>query len=123
MKEFLDNAAGYRDSLMVYGLATVPLLAGISKLYNPQLWMGFHVQRLMPIPEIQVLYISGVIEVLAGLLLFSRYKSHIVSAVTAVWLLAITVQVAYKSLWLTALRDLGLTLFALAVALNEYDKK
>lgn len=120
VEKLFAAASEYKDELMLYGLALVPLLAGVSKFYSPILWRGYHLEILNVIPVTELIILSGAVEVALAVALIIRRYSHLVAALTGFWLFAITLQVAYKGLWTIALRDLGLAIFAFAVALNEY---
>lgn len=112
-----------RYLLMVYGLALVPLLAGISKFLDPGLWLKPVFISSIPLSQTAVTYLIGGAEVFLGLALFTRKRPDIFSFVVFLWLLGITVQVTYFQLWTIAIRDLGLTLFALTAAIFEFSRR
>ncbi len=105
-----------------YGLALVPFLAGLTKFTHPVLWQGYEpaaVTQAIQAAGLEPLMVFGVLETLLGLALFVRRDWRIAAAVT-VWLAAITARVAYLELWDLAIRDLGLTFYALTVTLLLY---
>lgn len=116
----LEELYGYREFVMLYGLAFIALAAGISKFTHPGLWIGFEPQWLRSLlgflTNTQSIYLAGGAETVAGALLAYRYRIRLVASLLAVWLLTITVMVASLGLWTIALRDLGLVFLAYAVA-------
>lgn len=115
-----------RSIIAVYGLALVPLLAGVSKFFVPDLWVGYEpefVRTMLGIDSYQLVAAAGAAETALGLWIASRRHTFHAASLTLLWLAAITVRVATLGLWDIAIRDLGLTFYALSVALNEYVKK
>lgn len=118
VEEFFD----YREQAMLYGLAFVATVAGVTKFTNPGLWTGYEpefLRNLLPLTAEQLMYGAGVVETAAGLALAAGYRVRQVASIVSVWLLAITVTVASKGMWTIALRDLGLVVLAYAVAAGE----
>lgn len=121
IRRLFESIQPYKSGIMVYGLALVPLLAGASKFIGAVAWTKPAFTSMLPVSAQAVSYGVGVVEVAAGIALLTRKRSDIVAGIIAVWLLGIVLQVAYYELWTIAIRDLGLFLFALSVALNEYE--
>lgn len=117
----LEWLSDFRDQFMLYGLALVFLLVGLTKFVNPQMWSGYEPQIIASLFSDTALFviISGVMEVSIGILLVLRKKTVQVAALSTLWLAAITVQMANLNIWDVAIRDLGLTAYALTVMLNE----
>lgn len=121
LNEILDR----RHEISIYGLALIPLLAGISKFITPGLWMGYEpefVRTMIGLSSSQIVLIAGISETLLGAWIATRIYSTYSTAAAFFWLLTITAQVSMLGLWDIAIRDLGLTFYALTVALNEYSR-
>jgi uncharacterized membrane protein len=120
MKQIILDSS---DIIMVYGLALIPLLSGVTKFVMPGLWQGYEPElvRMILAPE-TFMVISGVVETALGVALLTRKRTEVFASVTAVWLLAITVQVTRLGIYDIAIRDLGLTMYALSVALNALNR-
>jgi uncharacterized membrane protein len=119
----LDDLFGYKDQVMLYSLAAVAVLAGVSKFVYPQLWMGFEpawLTSILPLSSTQFVYATGAIETVLGVLLAIRWRTWQVATVVTVWLAGITITVASMCIWTIALRDFGLTALSYSVAANEY---
>lgn len=117
--ELLDKTE-YSNYVPAFGLGVLMLLAGISKFIIPEYWTGYEPQLLLqlaPFTADQLLLIGGFIETSLGLALLVREKVSIVSLVVGVWIASITLQMARLGLWDLAIRDLGLTFYALSVHL------
>ncbi len=117
------SAAGrpaYQAFLILRGGFTVaPILFGVDKflhvLANWDAYLAPAIARLSPFSVHQTMYVVGVIEVVAGLLVALRPR--IGAPVVAVWLLGIIVNLlVIPGYYDIALRDFGLLLAALALA-------
>ncbi len=120
---------------MVVGLAVVPLVAGLWKLgaftvvdaaaFSPAVWEAYNPSwftALLPVSLGTWTLVIGVVETAVGVALLARWKTHLVAGIAAVWLLSITVAVGSAGFYDIALRDLGLAVFALVVALDAYQR-
>lgn len=112
----------HRNTIGRHGLALLFLLAGGTKFVMPGLWQGYEPQMivsLLPLTAEHLMLLGGVFELLLAVgLLFRRTALH-ASIISTFWLLGVTVQVTRLGLHDLAIRDLGLTFYALYVALNE----
>jgi uncharacterized membrane protein len=101
--------------------AVVPLVAGIDKFFGYiadwEMYLSPKVAALLPVSETIFLRTAGVAEIAVGLLMltaWSRLAAYLVSA----WLFLITVNLLVSWQFLdVAVRDLALSLCALALAL------
>ena len=106
-------------TLLRVGLAVAPILFGLDKFANvlvdwPQ-YLAPWVDDILPGSAQDVMYVVGVVEILAGLLvaLRPRYGAPLVAA----WLGGIIINLLTYSGWYDiALRDFGLMLGALTLA-------
>lgn len=122
---FADQA----DRLLRGGLGVVILLAGAHKLVAPAAW---HAYLAPPLAELwptalvgldPTFVLFGVSEVVFGLLLLADWHTPTVSALTALSLAGVVINLGLGVLlgepWVDVLvRDLGLTLLAFGVALQ-----
>lgn len=128
-KEQIMNAkeeiARRKDQLPTYGLGIFMLIVGLSKFLILDFWVGYEPQflvELLPITARQITTFGGVFEAALGALLLSGKRAFYAASITSLWLLIITVQMARLGLWDLAIRDLGLTFYALTVAVTNYRK-
>lgn len=113
---------GYRDEVALYGLATVFIVAGLTKLSNPSMWLGFEpvwLQNLVPFSPTEFVYVTGGFETVLGTVIGMRWRSRITASIASIWLMGITFTVASMSLWTIALRDFGLVVLAYSVAASK----
>lgn len=111
---------------MLYGLGLFALVAGASKFVAPAVWGAYTPQWFLaavPVSATAWMYVVGAIEASVGVLILSRWKSHVWTGVAAVWLLVVTLAVASGGFYDVAWRDFGLALFAAVVSLNEYGRR
>ena len=107
----------YRPLWLTYGL--VPLLAGLDKFFNlltdwPKYlspWMA----NLLPMPAQTFMYIVGVIEILAGLMVLTRW-TRIGAWIVTAWLVLIAINLATMGLFDIAVRDLAMAVGASSLA-------
>lgn len=112
----LDNPAYQAYQILHIGFTAAPILFGLDKFLN---LMTDWTQYLAPvfgtiIPTDTFMLIVGVVEIIAGLVVF--FKPRIGAYVVAAWLLGIIINLLLVSGYLdVALRDFGLLLGALAL--------
>jgi uncharacterized membrane protein YphA (DoxX/SURF4 family) len=102
------------------GFVVLPLWMGIDKYFNTLTnWPGYlapWIDRLLPFSAQTAMYVVGAIEIVAAIAvaLKPRYASYVV----ALWLAGIIVNLlTYSGFYDVALRDFGLLVAALALAL------
>jgi hypothetical protein len=108
------------------GYTLLPLLAGVDKftrlLADWEMYLATPIQRALPISGVAFMYGTGVIEILAGLLV--AFRPRVGAWVVAAWLGAITINLLLPpGYYDIALRDVGLIFGASALGLlaREYD--
>lgn len=102
------------------GLGLAPILAGLDKYFNIlanwEMYLDPRVPTLLHIAPSTFMHVVGVVEIVAGIVVlsrFTRYGAYIVMA----WLLAIAVDVTMTGLFYDiAVRDVELSLGAFALA-------
>lgn len=102
------------------GLGLAPLLAGLDKYFNLltnwEMYLNPLIPKLLHVSAPTVMHIVGVVEIVAGLLVFSRFTRYAAYIVMA-WLLAISVSLITQGLFLDiAVRDIELSLGAFVLA-------
>lgn len=115
-----------KDRLQTYGLGIFMVVVGLSKFLILDFWTGYEPQflvELLPMTARQLTLFGGVFEATLGALLLSGKRTFYVASVNSLWLLAITFQMVNFGLWDLAIRDLGLTFYALTVAITNYRKE
>ena len=105
--------------LLRIGFTVAPILFGVDKFANVMVnwekYLAPWIRDLSPLSATHTMYVVGVIEVLAGVLvaLKPRYAAYVVAA----WLGGIIVNLlTYSGFYDVALRDFGLMLGALTLA-------
>jgi uncharacterized membrane protein YphA (DoxX/SURF4 family) len=102
------------------GLGLAPLLAGLDKFFNLltswEMYLDPAIPRLLHLSAPTVMHIVGVVEIVAGLLVFSRFTRYAAYILVA-WLLAIAATLVAQGLFLDiAVRDVELSLGAFVLA-------
>jgi uncharacterized membrane protein YphA (DoxX/SURF4 family) len=114
-----DDPAYQAFWLLRVGFTVAPILFGADKfanvLVNWEKYLAPWIRDLSPLSATHTMYVVGVIEILAGVLvaLKPRYAAYVVAA----WLGGIIVNLlSYSGYYDVALRDFGLMLAALTLA-------
>ncbi len=106
--------------LILYaGFTLLPILAGLDKFFhllvNWDMYLAPLATRILPVSAHTFMLIVGVIEIVAGLLVF--FRPQIGAYVVALWLWGIIVNLLLiPGFYDIAVRDFGLSLGALALA-------
>lgn len=118
-----EKIAERKNKLPVYGLGIFMLIAGLSKFLILDFWMGYEPQfviDLLPATARQLTLIGGIFEAVLGALLLSGKRTFHTASIISLWLLIITFRMVEIGLWDLAIRDLGLTFYALSIAVKNY---
>jgi uncharacterized membrane protein YphA (DoxX/SURF4 family) len=107
----------YRPLWLTFGL--VPLLAGLDKFFNLLAdWPSYLspvAADVLPVPPQSFLYLVGVVEMLVGLLVLTRW-TRIGAWIAAAWLVLIAGNLVLLGALDVAVRDLGLAVGAYTLA-------
>jgi hypothetical protein len=110
-------ASIYRPLWLTYGL--VPLLAGLDKFTNLltdwSQYLSPLVAGLLPFSAETFMVTVGVIEIVVGLMVLTRW-TRLGAWIAAAWLVAIAVNLATMGLFDIAVRDLAMAVGAYALA-------
>ncbi len=107
----------YRPLWLTYGL--VPLLAGLDKFFNlltfwPK-YLSPTVAGLLPVSPQTFMYAVGVIEIVVGLLVLTRW-TRLGAWIAMAWLILIAVNLITLGLFDIAVRDLAMAVGAYTLA-------
>jgi uncharacterized membrane protein YphA (DoxX/SURF4 family) len=107
----------YRPLWLTYGL--VPLLAGLDKFFNlltdwPK-YLSPMVAGLLPVSPQTFMYAVGIIEIVVGLLVLTRW-TRLGAWIAAAWLVLIAVNLVTLGLFDIAVRDLAMAVGAYTLA-------
>jgi hypothetical protein len=102
------------------GLGLTPILAGLDKYFNLltnwEMYLNPLIPRLLHISVPAFMHIAGAVEIVAGLLVFSRFTRYAAYIVMA-WLLAIAASLVTQGLFLDiAVRDVEISFGAFVLA-------
>jgi hypothetical protein len=119
MKEFDARLNAAWWALRV-GLGVAPIVAGVDKYFDKLVDWGMYVSplanRLLPVSTATFMHIVGIIEVIAGLIVLSRW-TKIGSYIVMAWLLAISINLLTSGMFYDlAVRDVELAIGAFALA-------
>jgi uncharacterized membrane protein YphA (DoxX/SURF4 family) len=126
-RELFRRDSAYQSFwLLRIGFTVAPIVFGLDKFFNVlvnwEQYLAPWVNRLLPGTASDFMYLVGVVEIVAGLVVAikPRYGAYLVAA----WLAGIIVNLlTYSGYYDVALRDFGLMLGALALArlASKYD--
>lgn len=102
------------------GLGLAPILAGLDKFFNLltnwEMYLDGAIPALVHIPATTFMHIVGLVEIAAGILVFTRMTRYAAYIVT-IWLLAIAANLVAQGMFFDiAVRDVELSLAAFVLA-------
>jgi len=102
------------------GMGVGPFLAGLDKFFNRltnwDMYLNPAIPQMLHVSPVTFMHLVGVIEMAAGLLVFTRWTRY-AAYVVAGWLVAISLSLLSQALFLDiAVRDLELALGAFVLA-------
>jgi uncharacterized membrane protein YphA (DoxX/SURF4 family) len=102
------------------GLGLVPILAGLDKFFNLlanwEMYLNPLIPRVLHISAPSVMHVVGVIEIVVGILMFTRFTRYL-SYVLMIWLWAISLNLIAQGQFLDiAVRDILISLGAFTLA-------
>jgi len=123
MKSFDDGrlAVSYQALRATYIL--VPLLAGLDKftnlLTNWSHYLSPAFARMIPMSPRSFMYLVGIVEIVAGLLVVSRRTARVGAYIVMAWLLCIAINLLTIRMFDIAVRDVAMAVGAFALARFE----
>lgn len=102
------------------GLGLAPILAGLDKFFNLltnwEMYLAPAIPGLLHISSAAFMHMVGVVEIVAGVLVFTRFTRY-AGYIIAAWLLAIAANLLAQALFFdVAVRDFELALAAFVLA-------
>lgn len=102
------------------GLGVVPIVAGLDKYFNLLTNWGAYlspiVTKIIPVSVPTFMHVIGVIEIIAGIIVLTRW-TRIGSFIVALWLLGIAVNLVTTGMFFDiAVRDVEIAIAAFALA-------
>ncbi len=116
----MKNLKTYSPNILRVGIAAVIMWFGFQQLMHPTSWTGFlpDFAESIPMSKIYLIYLNGLFEVLASLLMILGLFTRTASLLMAIHLTAIIYTLGYGPI---ALRNLGLVIALFVVFLNGKD--
>lgn len=102
------------------GLGVGPFLAGLDKFFNLltnwQMYLSPSVERLVPMSGGTFMHVVGIIEMVVGLVVLTRW-TRLGAYVVMIWLIAIAANLAFTGMFFDlAVRDVEIAIGAFALA-------
>ncbi len=113
-----------RQDIAAYGLAIMLFLAGASKFIILNQWIGYTpgwLVAMAPVGAEALMHVASVLEIGIAVGLVVGWKRHVWATIGALWLAQITVMTAMAGIYDVAIRDIGLTVYAVVVAIMAYE--
>lgn len=123
--DVVERLCDRRLDIAAYGLALMFFLAGASKFVILNQWIGYTpgwLVSMAPVGAATLMHAASVLEIGIAAGLVVGWKRHIWAAIGALWLAQITVMTAMAGIYDVAIRDIGLTAYAVVVALMTYEE-
>lgn len=115
-----DKFKDYAPVVNRLGLSIVFLWFGINQLFNPDHFLGYLPGFLLDLEYARYFVIAnGIFEIIFGTLLIIGLYTRLAAIILGLHLVAITSQLGYGE---TAVRDFGLALSTISIALGGADK-
>ena len=116
-----ESLQRYSPPVLRIGLSLVLLWFGANQVLSSQSWTSWlpTYASAIPISAANLVFINGAFEVTLGLLLLIGIYTRITALILSLHLLIITLSIGYNDV---AIRDFGLFIAALAIALNGADE-
>ena len=116
----MDNKLESAWWALKVGLGVGPFLAGLDKFFNLltnwQMYLNPSIERLLPVSGATFMHIVGVIEMIVGLAILTRW-TRLGSYVAMIWLVLIALTLVSGGMFLdVAVRDLEMAIAAYTLA-------
>ena len=102
------------------GLGAGPIIAGIDKYFNVlanwEMYLSPIATRVLPLKDTTFMHAVGVVEIIAGIIVFSRW-TKIGSYIVGAWLIAIAINLVSTGIFYDlAMRDMEIAIGAFALS-------
>ncbi len=124
LTHLIEEHSHYGTFVARIGIAAVFLWFGLDKFIHPVNWIGWvppWMQALIPMSLVGFMYIQGVIETVAGVMLLVGYKVRLASFVAVVTLLGVELAMVGTGQAEMMLRDAGLLAASLSLFFTGSD--
>jgi uncharacterized membrane protein YphA (DoxX/SURF4 family) len=119
MDKMDKNFSKYAFPMLRYGMALVYFYFAISQLMNPKLWIGYLPGFLATTSNpVIFIYMNVIFEIIFGILLSLGIFTRAVAFLLGLHLVAIAITIGFEP---TGVRDIGLAIATLSIALNGTD--
>lgn len=121
MQPFIQRASAYASPVLRCGIAAVIIWFGVQQLLNAEAWTIWLPAwtAISGIEPTTIVYLNGGFEVVTGLMLLIGFWTRLVAFVLFLHLLVIVFDIGMNP---TGVRDFGLAVALLAIALREEQK-
>lgn len=118
----MNNYKFTSANVLRVGISLVMLWFGSQQLLHPEVWTTFLPgwTSSLPVSAITFIYMNGVFEILAGILLIFNVWRKVVSALLGIHMLGIVFSLGYGA---TAMRDFAIFIALLAIFLEKDEIK
>ena len=110
-------------NILRIGLAITFLWIGVLILVNPEAWLGYlrpWAVGLLPISDMRILMVTGILDILIGILLLLNY---FILPVTVIGSLHIIIILIVSGITDITVRDIGILAGVMALAIDVWSKK
>jgi len=124
LTHLIEEHSHYGTFVARIGIAAVFLWFGIDKFIHPVNWIGWvplWMQALIPMSLVGFMYIQGVIETVAGIMLLVGYNVRLASFIAVVTLLGVELAMVGTGQSEMMLRDAGLLAASLSLFFTGSD--
>jgi uncharacterized membrane protein YphA (DoxX/SURF4 family) len=119
MREF-DSRLNVAWWALRVGLGAGPIIAGVDKYFNKladwEMYLSPLATKVIPVQDVTFMHVVGVVEIIAGLIVLSRW-TRIGSYIVGAWLIAIAINLLTTGMFYDlAVRDVEIAIGAFALS-------
>ena len=119
-REYLSRIETYAPSVVRIGMALVFLWFATNQLLNPEAWIMYLPEFLFDTPNpAMFIYVNAIFEIVFGLMLLLGIFTRLSALLLGLHLIGISISLGYNAI---AIRDLGLSIATLSIAMHGHDK-
>lgn len=121
-EQLLAQHSDWGFIVLRWGLGATMFLAGLHKLFAPEIWAGYFAPEFAAIwpipPSVEMQFVDGPVEIVIGIALLGDYLTSVAAGLSAVALAGIVLNLMVAGTPVDVLiRDIGLFALAAGVAL------
>jgi uncharacterized membrane protein YphA (DoxX/SURF4 family) len=115
----LKNLEQYAPVVVRIGMALVFLWFALNQFFNPKIWVGYLPEFLASTSNpVLFIYLNAVFETILGIMLLLGIFTRLSALLLGLHLVIISISLGYSA---TAIRDWGLSIATLSIALHGHD--